>query len=764
MKAEIIPVKPAQDNACEGRCSFSELIGLFSILRIFSKNFLMKQILISLSLVITAEFGFTQKISNPSDTALLQPVEINAVRAAKNSPFVNTVLSKKEIEKNNVGFDLPFILNQTPSVQVNSDAGNGIGYTGIRIRGTDATRVNVTLNGIPYNDAESQGTFLVNLPDFAASAGSIQIQRGVGTSSNGTGSFGGSININTNDLQTKKYINFNNNAGSYNSFRNSLTINSGLLKDHFIFTGRLSNIQSDGYIDRSASKLQSFYTSAVYVDDKQSLRINVFSGKEKTHAAWFGIDQATLDSNRRYNPAGTEKPGEPYDNETDNYTQTHYQLFYNKKLNTFWKTNLTLFFTKGKGYFEQYKADQSFYEYGIADYINNGDTIKSTDLTRQLWLDNNFYGTVFSAQYHKNKMDCIIGGTVNNYEGKHFGEITYASVANAIPANYRWYDLSANKKDFSVYVKWNQKISNHWQTFIDLQGRNVLYTINGFKDNPDLLIRNNYFFFNPKAGITYNKGNYHIYFTYGKSEKEPNRDDFEAGANESPKPEKLNDFELGFEQEFKNIKWSTNLYYMGYKDQLVLTGKVNDVYAYTRTNIEKSYRTGIEMEGDIKMNKWMSVNGNLTLSSNKIIDFTEYINEYTEDYDSSIQIVNQYHKTDISFSPSLIGAFTISIIPFKNSEINFQEKFVGRQYLDNTSNNQRMLKAYQTADLRFDYHFLLKKKIKMDVFVQGNNIFSKKYEANGYTYSYIYDGNFTTENYYYPMATFNVMTGLGIRL
>ena len=762
LKAENIPVKPAQDNACEGRSFiFQEAILDKLLIRIFSQIlFFMKYNSLVVAGLLSVSISFAQQKNNFNDTSLLQPIEINAVRAEAYMPVVKTNLNKNKIEQNNIGRDIPFLLNLTPSVQVNSDAGNGIGYTGIRIRGTDASRINITLNGIPYNDAESQGTFLVNLPDFASSANAIQIQRGVGTSTNGAGAFGGSININTNEIDTKKYISFNNSAGSYHSLKNTLIANSGLLKKHFIFSGRLSNISSNGYVDRAKSKLQSFYTSAVYVDNHQSLRLNIFSGKEKTNAAWFGINKATLDSNRTFNPAGTEKPGTPYSNETDNYTQTHYQLFYNRKINEFLKFNISGFITTGKGYFEQYKSSQDLSNYGLPNYINGNDTITASDLVRQLWLDNKFYGTIFSLQYNKSKTNLNIGGSYNHYDGLHFGEIINASIVNAIPKNHKWYNNNAFKKDFSLYAKWSEKINSHWQTYLDLQIRKVNYRINGFESNPEILVRNNYLFFNPKAGITYTKANNKIYFSYAKAAKEPNRDDFETSIKEAPKTEKLHDFEIGFEQKNKKINWGINLYYMLYKDQLVLTGKVNDVYAYTRTNIPNSFRKGIEIQGETKLNKWLSINGNLTLSINKVKDYSEYI----DNYDNGAQEIKSYPSANISYSPAIIAACEVIAKATKHLSVTLGNKYVGSQFMDNTSNKERKLKDYFTEDLRINYEKELKNKLLMNFFIQGNNILSKKYEPNGYTYSYYSGGLFTTENYYYPMATINVMVGINITL
>lgn len=720
----------------------------------------MNKFILASSIVFISNVALAQQKFSGSDTTTLQPLEIYATRANDLTPVTKTNLDKKTIEKNNIGRDLPFILNQTPSVQVNADAGNGIGYTGIRIRGTDATRINISINGIPYNDAESQGTFFVNLPDLASSANSIQIQRGVGTSTNGTGSFGGTININTNEIDSQCYIMLNNAIGSYRSMKNTLMLNSGLINKHFFFTGRLSNISSDGYVDRSQSKLQSFYTSSAYIDNKQSLRLNIFSGKEKTNAAWFGINQATLDTNRTYNPAGTEKPGTPYDNQSDNYRQTHYQLFYNRKINKKIQFNLTGFLTKGNGYFEEYKAGQLLSDYGLPNVVTGADTIYNSDLIRQLWLDNKFYGIVFSSQFVNAGTNITFGGTANQYDGNHFGKIISTIVPNAAPAGYEWYQLTATKKEISAYTKWIQQLNNKWSLFADLQLRNVYYVINGFRNNPEIVVNNKYLFFNPKAGITYkNKGN-KIYFSVAKAAKEPNRDDFETASNEKPNPEKLLDFEAGFEHKKNSNYWGLNIYLMNYKDQLVLTGKLNDVYAYTRTNIPKSFRAGVEIEGLKKINKWLSITGNLNLSINKVKDFTEYI----DDYDNGNQIVNHYTSTDISYSPAVIGASSFIINPIKNTSITLNSKYVGKQFLDNTSNASRQLNAYFVQDLRIDYDFKLKKNRQINLFLQINNLYSAKYTPNGYTFSYVYGGVFTTENYYYPMAMVNVMGGVNVKL
>lgn len=716
----------------------------------------MKHLFAGLILMIFAAPVSAQTNPAFNDTSLLQPVEINAVRAGEKTPIAKTNFSKEQIEKNNTGQDLPFIINQTASVVANSDAGNGIGYTGLRIRGTDATRINITLNGIPFNDAESQGSFLVNIPDIASSAGSMQIQRGVGTSTNGVGSFGGSLNLSTNEVNTKRSLELDNTAGSFHSFKNTLKLSSGLFGKHFTFDGRLSQLQSEGYIDRADTRLQSFYSSLAYLTHKNSLRLNVFTGKERTYQAWNGVDEATLKTNRRYNSAGTEAPGEPYSNETDNYTQTHYQLFYNHKFTNKWKANVAAFLTRGKGYYEQYKAEESLSDYGLPDYNDNGNIITETDLIRRLHLDNYFYGSIFSAQYNSLKRQVIIGGSISQYDGDHFGRVIKATVQPAVPVNHEWYNNNAVKKDYAGYTKWTEQLGRHWQTFLDLQVRHVNYSINGFRDNPGLSVDEKYTFFNPKAGLTYSWKNMQAYISYGRATKEPNRDDFETSTTQLAKPEKLDDYEAGIEYKTSKANWGINFYFMNYKDQLVLTGKINNVGAYTRTNIDKSYRAGIELQGGGQISKWLSANANLTLSRNKVKDFTEYM----DDYDNGGQQTKFYEQPDIAFSPSITGAYSINIIPAKNTELNLMGKYVSRQYLDNTQQQSRSLDAFFTQDIRVSYSW--QKMARM--FVQVNNIFSTEYEPNGYTFSYYYDNQLTTENYYFPMAPINWVIGLNIKL
>ena len=714
-------------------------------------------ILIGAAIVSCPVFSQSKDSTKRDSFLLLEPVEIRAIRAGENSPFTKTNISKKEIEKLNLGQDLPFILNQTPSVVINSDAGNGVGYTGIRIRGTDASRINVTLNGVPFNDAESQGTFFVDLPDFSSSVSSIQVQRGVGTSSNGAGAFGASINISTNEPNLRPYFELNNCYGSFNTWKNTVKVGSGLVSDHFTTDLRLSRISSDGYIERAKSDLTSFYFSTAYLGKNNSIRFNLFSGKEKTYQAWYGVSEADLKTNRTINYAGMERPGEPYDNETDNYKQDHYQLFYNQQVTHRIKFNAGLFYVKGKGYYEQYKADEAYADYGLPEPVYGTDIITNTDLVRQLWLNNDFYGSIFSLHYKNNNSQVTFGGGWNRYEGNHYGDVVWAEKGLALPA--RWYDLDADKNDFSLYLKQQTKIGSVFSVFYDLQYRKVKYNIYGFRYNPDLIINKKYSFFNPKLGLSFQKNSWSGYLSFSRGQKEPNRDDFEAGLNQQPKPEKLDDLELGFEKRTNKFNIGLTGYYMYYKDQLVLTGKINDVGAYTRTNIPKSYRAGVEMVAAADITLWLKAAANLSVSKNKVEDFTEYI----DDYDNGGQIINQYNSTDIAFSPNIVGAATISFIPVKNAELSFISKYVGKQYLDNTQNESRKLSAYYTQDARLIYTISKKWLKELNIILQANNLFDKLYEPNGYTFSYYSGGSLTTENYYFPMAARNYIVGVLVK-
>ncbi len=688
----------------------------------------------------------------------LAPVEVRAVRAAGNVPVTKTNIGKEEISKMNLGQDLPFLLNMSPSAVAYSDAGNGIGYTGIRIRGTDATRINITLNGIPFNDAESQGTFFVDLPDFASSASSIQVQRGTGTSSNGPGAFGASINFSSNELIRDPYLEISNSAGSFNSWKNTLKAGTGLIKKYTADL-RLSRITSDGYIDRAFSRLHSFYFSTARLDEKQSLRMNIFSGKEKTYQAWYGISQADLDAGKRtMNDAGTEKPGTPYENETDNYTQTHYQFFFRRTLNSRIDFHTALFYTRGKGYYEQYKAGRSYAEFGLPAPIQGNDTIFHADFVRQLWLDNHFYGSIFSFQYRHRNVQATMGGGYSQYKGKHFGKVIWSSRQLISPK--KWYDLDAFKTDANLYLKQTTQTGRGWHIYYDLQLRHVGYQIEGFRDNPAIKINHNFIFFNPKAGVVFNRKGWKFYLTHGIAGKEPNRDDFEAGLLQQPKPERLFNTEMGAGKTMNWYSWSVTLYHMYYRNQLVLTGRINDVGAYTRSNIPVSYRAGVELQGAINISKRLSTTANLAFSTNRVKNFTLYL----DDYDNGGQMEIKYRNTPLPFSPGATGALALNWIPKKNTELSLQNKYTGTQYLDNTGNPGRRLDAFFIQDFLVIQKFRIKKLKEMSISVKVNNLLNILYEPNGYSFSYIFGGETVTENYYFPMAGRNILLAMQVKL
>lgn len=692
----------------------------------------------------------------------LAPVEVRAIRASEKAPFTRTNLSKKDIGKLNLGQDIPFILNQTPSVVVNSDAGTGVGYTAMRIRGTDATRINVTLNGIPYNDAESMGTFFVNLPDFSSSVNSIQIQRGAGTSSNGASSFGATVSLSTNELNKTSYGEINNTYGSFNTWKNTIKAGTGLIDDHFTMDARLSQITSDGYVDRASSHLQSFYLSGAYIGDRSTLRFNVFSGKEKTYQAWNGVPESLLKTDRTYNSSGTDRPGAPYDNETDNYRQTHYQLFFDHALNNNWHFNTAVFMTRGLGYYENYKGGEAFSDYGLPDLVIDGQPVTGTDLVRQKWLDNYFYGQILSTQYKTDKHTVTIGGGWTVYDGNHHGDVTWAKYG--FDQGLRYYDVDAKKSDVNAYAKWQFQFSKVFSLFTDMQYRHVQHRMDGFADRPSLFINRKFDFLNPKAGLTYAKNGWLSYVSYALAQKEPNRDDFEASLMNQPRREMLHDFEAGIEKKTSRFQASANLYYMLYKDQLVVTGMINDVGAYTRINVPNSYRAGIELQGGYIFAPWINATANLAFSRNKIRSFTEYLDDYDGNWEWMGQQNVTHRNTDIAFAPKVVGGASLNLLPVKNLELSLLGKYAGKQYLDNTQNDLRKLNSFYTQDARVILTLRNKIFSEWNIIGQVNNVFDRKYEPNGYTYAYVLDGSVAADNYYFPMAGTNFMVGVNIKL
>ncbi len=702
---------------------------------------LASQSLISCVFILLSAFSYSQEQTKDSiKISQIDEVLVKATRVNEKSPFAFSDLSNKEIAKRNLGQDIPILMNFLPSVVTTSDAGNGFGYTGIRVRGSDATRVNVTINGIPYNDSESQGTYFVNMPDFASSLQSVQLQRGVGTSTNGSGAFGASLNMLTDNYSEKSSGEINNSFGSFNSRKHTVKFSTGLMNDHFEIAGRLSNLHSDGYIDRAFSDLKGYFLQGTYVGKTTLIKAIVFGGTEKTYQSYYGIDEATLKTNRTENPIGmfTDEAGNKrfYDNETDNYQQDHYQLHWNEKLNDKWNTTLAFHYTKGKGFFENYKEDSKFEEYNLLPVL--GQT--TTDLIRQKWLDNDFYGATFSTNYKNGNLDFVFGGSINIYEGQHFGKVIWARFASNAELGDKYYDDFATKTDATFYTKATYNISEKLSLFGDLQYRNV-----GYKANFDVtdLVNEKFNFFNPKAGITYsiNKNNL-IYYSYAKANREPNRTDYEYG---KPKPESLDDFELGWRFSSNNFQVNVNNFYMAYKNQLVLTGAIDNVGNPIRANSGQSYRFGTEIDALVKIGKKWSIRPNLTISENKNIDFIK----------NNGTTLENLGNTNLSYSPEIIAGNILTFSPIKNCELSFLSKFVGEQFLSNLESQDSKLKDYFVQDFIFNYSFNPKKIFNTISFsLQANNIFNTNYISNGADY----DGYVV----YFPQATSNFMTGISL--
>lgn len=694
-------------------------------------------------------------------SAIIQDeVIITATRAGEKTPTAFTNVSKKEIREINLGQDIPMLLDATPSVITTSDAGAGIGYTGIRIRGTDMTRINITVNGIPLNDAESHGVFWVNMPDFASSVDDIQIQRGVGTSTNGAAAFGASINMQTLKLNAKPYAEISNSYGSFNTLKHTVSLGTGLLEGKWAVDGRLSKLSTDGYVDRAFSDLKSFYISGSYYGKKSMLKLNVFSGKEYTYQAWNGIPKDSLKTNRTYNSY-------TYENETDNYQQDHYQLHYSYQLNRNLNFNTALHYTKGSGYYEQFKDSRSFADYKLNDVIIGVDTITETDLIQQKWLDNDFYGITYSLNYDKNKIRASLGGAWNKYDGDHFGKVIWANFSSNSEINHQWYFNNGLKTDFNIFAKINYQIIEKLSLYGDLQYRQIDYDIKGEHDDlRDLTQKHNYSFINPKVGAFYEFNDKHkTYLSFAIGNREPSRGSFrDADANQIPKAETLYDYELGYNFNLPKLLLSCNIYYMDYKDQLVLTGKINSVGDAIMINVPESYRAGIEVTAALQIIDKLKWSVNTTISRNEIRKITEYVNEYDANWEFISQATKTFSTTDISFSPSIISNSQLSYEVFNNLNIIFTSKYVGEQFIDNTSNKERIIDAYFVNNLRLNYTFKTKfiKEIGLNLMV--NNIFNEEYESNAWVWNYYLDGKRYADFGYFPQAGINFLFGLNLKL
>jgi iron complex outermembrane recepter protein len=712
-------------------------------------------------------------------------VVVKGLRASANDPITKTEVKKSDFEKQNIGQDLPVLLSLTPSSVTTSDAGAGVGYTGIRIRGADASRTNVTINGVPLNDAESQGVFWVDIPDFAENVENIQIQRGVGTSTYGTGSFGAGMNLQSTSYNPLPYSEVKLSGGSFGTFKNTIGIGTGLLNSKFTFDARVSMIKSEGFIDRSSSELQAYFLTAGYYSANDIIKVNIFGGKEQTYQAWNGIPKVKLNNDTKgiqdyiadnyYSKADSENMvnSNPrtynfftYKNQTDNYNQNHYQVHYLRKINNMISANITFHYTRGLGYYEEYKPSQNLAAYQLEEIHINDSVISNTDIIRRLYLDNDFYGLIGSLNYSGKETDISIGGALNEYYGRHYGRVIWSTYASNGAIDHEWYHGKGIKDDLTLYLKINHKLSDDLYLYCDMQHRNIQYDIKGTDKN----IRNigqthTFTFLNPKVGATFKLDDFNsMYVFYGISQKEPTRANYvdRKPGNSIPKPEKLYNFEMGYKLVYSNITAGLNYYMMVYTDQLVLTGALNDVGDPLMMNVNKSSRQGIELEISYNKGEWFKWMANATISSNKIRNFNDSLGVYLDDGTYSSVFDKTYRNVDIAFSPSVIVANTLSFSFSKNIFTDLQSKYVGKQFIDNTQSDERMLKGYFVNNLVIKY--LIKTKfIKYASFsLIVNNLFNSYYLTNGWVYRYKYAEKIYTIDGYFPQAGINFLAGLKV--
>ncbi len=712
---------------------------------------------------------------------LTEEVLVSAARAGEKSPLAFTNIGKEDIKASNLGQDIPYLLNYTPSFVATSDAGNGVGYTNFRIRGTDPTRINVTVNGIPMSDAESQITYFVDIPDMAASTENIQVQRGVGNSTNGASAFGATIDLQTTKLNPEAKASYSSSAGSFSTFRNNLSASSGLLNGKFALDVSMSKINSAGFVDRGASDLKSFFVSGGYFTANTILKATIFSGFEQTYQAWNGVPSVRLNNDiegmNKYEADGLYTHEQTqnmlnsnsrtynlytYKNQVDHYQQDNYQLQFSHKFNPCLNLNASAFYVYGRGYYEEYETGQSYADYQLANPVVNGATIESSDMVTRKWLDNSFYGTIFSLIYKKENNSLSIGGGANVYDGQHYGRVIWAKTAGDANTDYEWYRGTGLKKDDNIYARYAFQLSPKLNASADLQYRYINYEIGGIDEKLRNVAQNHqYDFFNPKFGLFYAPGVHQdLYLSYSRANREPNRDNFVDADRTGKQPtfETLNDVEMGYKFKSANLMVGTNLYYMYYNNQLIHTGQINTVGAPIMTNVDKSYRTGIELIGGINFFKKFSWNVNATVSSNKINNFTEYV----EDWDNGGLKANVIGKTDLAFAPQLIASIVFTYRPCKPFEISILSNYVGKQFIDNTANSGRKLNAYLVNNLRFDYSVNQKlfKELKFKLLI--NNILNEQYESNAWVYSYLYGGVRNKMDGYFPQAGTNFIFSVSL--
>ena len=671
--------------------------------------------------------------------------EIEAVNFTKRLPVAKEIINvQKDLDSKNLGQDLPMLLKNQTSIISTSDAGNGVGYTGFRIRGVAGRGINVMMNGVPFNDSESQGTFFVNVPDLTSSASQVVIQRGVGTSNNGVSAFGASINVISREPSDTFYFKTDDSYGSFNTYKYAAEIGSGKFwKNRLSVMGRYSTIHSDGYIDRAFSDLNSYNFTALFEEGKTKLRFMTFGGKEKTYQAWNGVDKATWETNPKFNYSGAiydanwENIVGFYDNETDNYRQNHYQLLWEQGLNEKWNLETTLHYTKGRGFYENYKQGDPYSRYNLPDF--NGE--EYSDFIRKKWLNNDFYGVVSTLYGKFDNLDLNFGVVGNQYYGRHYGNVSDVFNPQIVEAEY--YRNRSVKNEVAGFAKALIKVNN-FEFFGDLQLRNIDYDTKIIQegDYEGANLKKNWLFFNPKAGVNYKIGGGKIFFSYAHAQREPNRDDLIA--DNDVKAEKLHDFEAGFEKQFGKVAFTANLYYMYYLNQLVLNGQINNIGEFIRTNSGKSYRRGVEIGALAKLSQKFEISANINASENRNLDFKVENNNG----------VQNLGDTEISFSPNLIGNLTLKYNPVKNFQLGLTNQYVGKQYLDNTQTQDLQLKDYLLTDFNAQYDFKIKKhEVALKLLV--NNIFNQKYVNNGY----VYNGPI-----YFSQAGINFMFGISWKI
>ena len=715
----------------------------------------------------------------------LEAVQVEATRSesAQTSKLLSVGLDP--IKRRDFGQDMPVLLDVLPSVVTTSDAGAGVGYTGIRIRGADASRINVTINGIPVNDPESHDVYWVNMPDLAGSVESIYVQNGLGSSTNGAGAFGANINIKTADISQKAYGSIDNSVGSFNTWKSSVRAGTGLIDNKFTMEMRLSRIISDGYVDRASSNLKSFYLSGSYAGENSLLKAIVFSGKERTYQSWYGTPESVINgdadainsyADRNYLSdderenllnSGRTYNYYTYDNEVDNYQQDNYQLHYTKRFEFPLILNIAGHYTKGRGYYEQFREDDDLSAYGLNNVILGSDTVSTSDVIRRRWLDNDFVGGVYSLKYNYRDFRFILGGSANSYIGRHFGELIWARFASQSNIYDQYYDNNARKSEINNYLK----VTFNKGNFLingDVQYRHVAYNFIGVDDvsgeivdmEQDVL----YDFFNPKLNLVYYIDDSQLLSAgFGIGHREPVRKDFrESTVDNRPNAEVLRDFELGYLIKNRKFDFKATAYYMNYKDQLILTGEINDVGGYTRTNVDNSYRLGLEFQASYKPQRNLKFSGALTLSQNKIPLFTEFIDNYDDPNYVQAQILHE--NTDLAFSPNLVGNVGILYLLGQHFTIDWVTKYVGDQFLDNTSNQNRKIDAFTYSNVAIYYSLEDKLCKEISLGFQCNNIFNASYESNGYTWGYISEGDRISENFYYPQAGRNIMLRLLVNI